>query len=430
MTKEELMRFANDPFWVRLRWIFFILFWALWLAMLVGAVYIIIEAPKCAAPTPLVWYKQGPLVKIDRPTVDDEQLKQLIAVKAKGVIFTLPDSDTYRLNRTETSAQIKQLVEFLNKNNIHVIVDVTPNYVPQDDDLYKRALNNEPEAVAAFIMVNQQSVPTNWLSTKNGSAWHKYKDGSFVLSQFGENNVDLQLNSTAAKDKFKNVLKELVALGVKGVRLNNFEHYIVSNSLENDEQNKNGDPKFVLTDYAFFLHTHTTNQPGLRELISEFSDVFKSATNGTGFVSVTSKIVKPEDFKVDDKLTIELPVWGTLPRTLASNYTDQTVEQLSNELSQIVKIVGNSSWVQWQYDTTELAKNQVGLSEYNFFLMLLPGVPVVDNVGQLNLPAKTVNDTEASFISRLEEIREGPSYMHGSFKTFVNANKTAIAYSR
>lgn len=55
MTKEELMKYANDPFWVRLRWIFFILFWFLWIAMLAGAILIILKAPKCSAPTPLPW---------------------------------------------------------------------------------------------------------------------------------------------------------------------------------------------------------------------------------------------------------------------------------------------------------------------------------------------------------------------------------------
>ena len=40
MSKDELMKYANDPFWVRLRWIFFILFWAVWAAMLLGAVLI------------------------------------------------------------------------------------------------------------------------------------------------------------------------------------------------------------------------------------------------------------------------------------------------------------------------------------------------------------------------------------------------------
>lgn len=56
MTKEELMKFANDPFWIRLRWIFFILFWLLWVAMLAGAILIIVKAPKCTAPVELKWY--------------------------------------------------------------------------------------------------------------------------------------------------------------------------------------------------------------------------------------------------------------------------------------------------------------------------------------------------------------------------------------
>lgn len=55
MTKEELMKYATDPFWIRLRWVFFISFWLLWLGMLVGAIVIIIMAPKCAPPAPRTW---------------------------------------------------------------------------------------------------------------------------------------------------------------------------------------------------------------------------------------------------------------------------------------------------------------------------------------------------------------------------------------
>lgn len=56
LTKEELLKYADDPFWVRLRWFMFIMFWALWLCMLAGAIGIIIQAPKCAAPTPKTWF--------------------------------------------------------------------------------------------------------------------------------------------------------------------------------------------------------------------------------------------------------------------------------------------------------------------------------------------------------------------------------------
>lgn len=55
LTKEELMKYSNDPFWVRLRWIMFIGFWLIWLGMLAGAIYIIIGAPKCAPPPPKTW---------------------------------------------------------------------------------------------------------------------------------------------------------------------------------------------------------------------------------------------------------------------------------------------------------------------------------------------------------------------------------------
>ena len=46
MGKEELLRKANEPFWVYLRWALFILFWGAWLGMLAGAVVIILNAPK------------------------------------------------------------------------------------------------------------------------------------------------------------------------------------------------------------------------------------------------------------------------------------------------------------------------------------------------------------------------------------------------
>lgn len=41
MGKDELMRLSADPFWVRLRWALFILFWLAWFGMLAGAIAII-----------------------------------------------------------------------------------------------------------------------------------------------------------------------------------------------------------------------------------------------------------------------------------------------------------------------------------------------------------------------------------------------------
>lgn len=64
LGKEEVMRYANDPFWVRLRWILFILFWVGWLAMLVTAIVIIVLAPRCPPRPDLKWYQTDTVYQV------------------------------------------------------------------------------------------------------------------------------------------------------------------------------------------------------------------------------------------------------------------------------------------------------------------------------------------------------------------------------
>lgn len=110
MTKEELMKYANDPFWVKLRWFLFILFWLSWVAMLAGAIAIIVFAPKCAAPTPLVWWKKGPLIQITG-NEDSAQINEIKTFNAKGVIYELSGDETYRVDTPEVENKIKLLIE-------------------------------------------------------------------------------------------------------------------------------------------------------------------------------------------------------------------------------------------------------------------------------------------------------------------------------
>lgn len=63
MGKEELMKYANDPFWVRLRMSLFILFWVVWVAMLVGSVVIIFMAPRCPPAPQLDWWQKTVVYK-------------------------------------------------------------------------------------------------------------------------------------------------------------------------------------------------------------------------------------------------------------------------------------------------------------------------------------------------------------------------------
>ncbi len=63
LTKDELMKYANDPYWVRVRWVLLILFWVAWFAMLVAAIIIIVVAPRCPHRPNLEWWQKDVIYK-------------------------------------------------------------------------------------------------------------------------------------------------------------------------------------------------------------------------------------------------------------------------------------------------------------------------------------------------------------------------------
>ena len=64
LTKEELEKYAKDPFWVKVRWILFIGFWVMWVGMLVAAIAIIITAPRCPPRPKLEWYQKSVIYQV------------------------------------------------------------------------------------------------------------------------------------------------------------------------------------------------------------------------------------------------------------------------------------------------------------------------------------------------------------------------------
>lgn len=105
---------------------------------------------------------------------------------------------------------------------------MTANYVTRADPLLARALLGDAEALDAFVTNDRDD--NGWLKVGGKeSAWKK-EGKTFFLNQF-EDNYDLQMKSPVAQEKLKGVLKTLVDYGVKGFRLNNARHFIVSSDL-------------------------------------------------------------------------------------------------------------------------------------------------------------------------------------------------------
>ena len=64
LSKEELQQYANDPFWVKVRWSLLIAFWILWIGMLVAAILIIVASPKCPHQEKMLWWQSDSVYEV------------------------------------------------------------------------------------------------------------------------------------------------------------------------------------------------------------------------------------------------------------------------------------------------------------------------------------------------------------------------------
>ncbi|XP_053191946.1 4F2 cell-surface antigen heavy chain-like [Scomber japonicus] len=147
LSKEELLRVAGTPGWVRTRWALLVVFWLGWLGMLGGAVLIILQAPRCRDLPSISWWNEGPLYQIGniQAFTDTHNLKgveqkmdRLSKLKIKGLvvgpIHVAPADEPMNLRFEEISSeagnldQFKSLVLAAHKKGIYVVLDLTPNY--------------------------------------------------------------------------------------------------------------------------------------------------------------------------------------------------------------------------------------------------------------------------------------------------------------
>uniref|UniRef100_A0A3B4VEJ9 Zgc:158423 n=1 Tax=Seriola dumerili TaxID=41447 RepID=A0A3B4VEJ9_SERDU len=145
LSKEELMKVAGTPGWVRTRWVLLVLFWLGWVGMLAGAIVIIVQAPRCKPIPEMNWWNEGPLYQIsDLIAFSDgmegvgAKLDDMNQLKVKGLVLgplhtvQTDKPETLDLNVINpTQGNEKELVTVLekaHKKGISVVLDLTPNY--------------------------------------------------------------------------------------------------------------------------------------------------------------------------------------------------------------------------------------------------------------------------------------------------------------
>jgi len=190
LSKEELMKFANDPFWVRLRWILFALFWIIWVAMLVASIVIIIQAPKCPSPEPKQWWQKNAMYKVDVEKFENfagiqDEMDYLVESGVGTVYitsFTMPTPssndgvlDYKTINPAYGSeADWKKLVEGFHARDQKVVIDFIPDHTADTD------VNLDDQQVIQDL----EDVMQFWIDTGvNGFVMNDVKDMGNVGSK-------------------------------------------------------------------------------------------------------------------------------------------------------------------------------------------------------------------------------------------------------
>lgn len=387
--------------------------------MLVGAIMIIINAPKCAAPIPLAWYKSGPLVKIN--DIDDTPIEDMVKHEVQGVVYELPAEETYLVETDAVQEKIKKMVDKYKAKNIHFVIDLTPNYVTKNDELLKKAFNNDAESLGAFVTSDKE---LNWKKVSGGGSAWEAKGDKFFLKQFGDN-YDIRLNHNIAQERLKGVFSKLVDIGVKGFRLSNAKHFVIKESgLENDEILTPSKPGYNMEDYEFYKHSQSTYRPELGELLHDFNKYIKNITNDEGFFTIKDDISGHVDkYFVNKVLGFELPRFGFInsllhsPESAKAKLLKDNFDSVSTHFSSL-----SSQWMQIEYSPKAYAHFEE--SAFKLFIGLLNGVQIASFDDLINVKNST------DIYTKLQKEHKTPVFQHGNFEYYLSENANAFAYSR
>ncbi|XP_015229295.1 solute carrier family 3 member 2a [Cyprinodon tularosa] len=197
LSKEELMKVAGTPGWVRTRWVLLILFWLGWVGMLAGAIVIIVQAPRCKPIPEMNWWNEGPLYQIsdiEGFSTDMkglvEKLDQLNQIKIKGLVLgpfhTLQADQLSTLNLKEIDPtfgkkeELEAVLERAHKKSIPVVLDLTPNYlgsVPWFTRNIEEVMEKLQDAVEYWLKQGFDGIKLSGLDIASDFAdWQKLKD--------------------------------------------------------------------------------------------------------------------------------------------------------------------------------------------------------------------------------------------------------------
>ncbi|KAG7200174.1 hypothetical protein KM043_000609 [Ampulex compressa] len=439
MDKEELMKFANDPFWVRLRWLLFVGFWLIWLLMLGGAVAIVVMAPKCSAPEPKQWWEESPIVRLDASDSQSDDLKGLEslledlkkqnikAISLKSIVKKSPTGDAVDFKDVAPElgsvSDLESFVAAAQKKEQRVVLELDPNHSSTEHPWFKSSVLKEEPYASYYVWANgttthdgRRTPPNNWLSVYGGSAWEwNEQRGQFYLHQFNKSQPDLNYNNPAVIAEFSNILHHWLKLGISGFRLAHTQYLT-------EDPDLNSEARSTLPteqdDYHSLVHVYTKDRSENAAVLTKWHDVVYNHTEGKGLFALQDDIATDilQVFNEKRRL-IDLPQNSQFLTTANSSIKATTLHKGVLQSLQ-------SLWPGWdlngkQHSLRERMPTEIADS-ITLMTLLLPGTPIL-----------RFNDTLSAkdSFATLSKVRSSVTFLYGDTSTKI-VNGTVFVYTR
>lgn len=409
LGKEELMQYADDPFWKKVRLILLIVFWVGWVAMLVAAIVIIVLAPKCPYRPDQKWYDKDTVYEILPESFQDSNpkaekadtktgdgvgdikgiqarlnyLKDVVGSKALYITSMYESDDDDRMaivNHVKidpvfgTMADFDELRRATKKMEMRLIMDFIPNHSGKMNEWFKKSQMKDGKYTDYYIWAscdpNTNTYPNNWRSVKGGQAW-TYDDTrkECYFHQLESDKPDLNLRNAEVKQELESILRFWLDKGVDGFHVQNAQYLYEDENLGDETliAGKSGSA------YDDFEHNQTMNHPDNLKMLQSWKSVLESYNTKPG--REKALIVTAKD---DLNTTMEYFDAGvTIVRvTPLSESGASFAERIETKLKD-----ANSKRIGWMYGdkySSRLADRLVNPEQIKALLTLqatLPGVP-------------------------------------------------------
>ncbi|XP_061173609.1 amino acid transporter heavy chain SLC3A1-like [Saccostrea echinata] len=317
LGKEELMQYADDPFWKRVRLILLIVFWAGWIAMLVAAIVIIVLAPRCPYRPDQKWYDKEVVYEILTESFQDTSpklegvqkegdrigdidgiasrlsyLKEDVGSKALYINSMYESDDNEHMAVVNhksldsvlgTMGDFDQLRKTTKKMEMRLIMDFIPNHTGKKHEWFVKSRKKDGKYTDYYVWApcdpKAGTYQNNWMSVKGNRSW-TYDDTrkECYLHQLESDKPDLNLWNADVKQELEGILRFWLDKGVDGFHVLNAEYLYEDQSL-GDEILISGKAG---TAYDDFEHNQTMNHPENLKLLTAWKSVLESYNTKPG----------------------------------------------------------------------------------------------------------------------------------------------------